>query len=60
MGYNGSQKGATYVWVVSWYDGRSNSRRKAFRNKQQAMIFMTKLKSDYKNYGIYLDKWFGD
>ncbi|MBQ7907611.1 MAG: hypothetical protein IJ309_06530 [Clostridia bacterium] len=58
MGYNHhGKKGASYVWRVSWYN---NGRKyKAFTNKQQALIFMSKLESNYNNCCVSLEKWNG-
>ena len=50
---------AQYVWRVSWCDPYGSFRYKAFANKQQAMIFMTKLKNG-KNILIDLEKWYGN
>lgn len=60
MGYNNKRGGATYIWRVSWYDRSPNKKYKAFTNKQQALIFMTKLKSNRDNCAISLEKWNGD
>ena len=54
--------GATYVWRVEWYNFNVKNgctQYKAFRNKQDALIFMSKLRSNYNNGGIYLDKYTG-
>ena len=51
--------GASYVWRVEWYN--CNSHRtlyKAFRNKQEALIFMSRLKSG-NNICIDIKKWDG-
>ena len=51
--------GAQYVWQVSWYPPYGNKKYKSFANKQQAMIFMSKLKSG-NNYFVDIEKWFGN
>ena len=53
-------RGASYIWDVSWYDSWSSShkKRRGFANKQQALIFMTKLRSQDKVM-VRLEKWSG-
>ena len=55
----GRGTGAQYVWQVSWYPPNGNKKYKSFSSKQQAMIFMSKLKNG-GNYLINMEKWFGD
>lgn len=55
----GRSTGAQYVWQVSWYPPYGNKKYKSFANKQQAMIFMSKLKSG-NNYFVDIEKWFGN
>ena len=55
----GRNSGAQYVWQVSWYPPYGNKKYKSFTSKQQAMIFMSKLKSG-NNYFVDIEKWFGN
>lgn len=58
--YNRGERstGCQYVWQVSWYPPYGNKKYKSFTNKQQAMIFMSKLKNG-NNILIDLEKWYG-
>lgn len=61
--YNNSPKrgghAASYVWQVSWYNYNCDKKYKAFTNKQQALIFMSKIKSNPRNDCVYVEKWSG-
>ena len=51
--------GASYVWRVCWLPANGgNIRYKAFANKQQALIFMSRLES--QGCVVFdVEKWFG-
>jgi hypothetical protein len=56
----GRNTGASYVWRVEWYDNKHWSKQyRSFKSKQAALIFESKLRSNYNNYSIYIEKYSG-
>ena len=53
--------GATYIWRVTWWN-RDTCRdyEKTFTNKQQALMYLSKIKVNSRNDYVRLDKWYGD
>ena len=55
---------ASYVWRVKWWNPNvknGNYQYKCFRNKQDALIFLSRLQNNINNNVYYdsLEKWFG-
>ena len=54
----GRTQSAQYVWQVSWWPAYGSKKYRSFTNKQQALIFMSKIKSGNNSF-VSLDKYFG-
>ena len=54
--------GANYVWRVEWCNRNVRNgatQYRAFKSKQAALIFESKLNSNCNNYGIWIEKYYG-
>ena len=59
--YYNRNKSSVYVWRLTWFNGNTcRDCERTFRNKQQALMFMSKIKANYYNTSIYLERWYGD
>ena len=49
--------GQSYIWVVRWYNyGQYGLKERGFRNKADAMIFEARIKSNWKNTVLSMEK----
>ena len=58
----GRKTGATYVWRVRWYNWNVKNgdwQYRAFKSKQAALIFESKIRSNYNNNCISIEKYYG-
>ena len=59
-GYNHSNRGASYVWRLTWWEtGSYKDYVRVFTNKQQALSLKARLDGKYNVYGLRLEKYVG-